>query len=91
MSSAGGGDTSHAGGAYEQALESAVASAAPAHTGARPGGTGSAASGPRKIDSKEVAPVDLFEVAGAPLTKRLLPVGIGALVLFVLWRLIRRG
>jgi hypothetical protein len=38
-----------------------------------------------------VAPVDLFEVAGAPVTKRLIPIGIGALVLFVLWRLIRRG
>jgi hypothetical protein len=95
LSTAGGGDTSHEGGAYEQALASAVTAPAPSPsataTGTAPVGTGSAATGPRKIDSKEVAPVDLFEVAGAPVTKRLIPIGIGALVLFVLWRLIRRG
>ena len=39
--------------------------------------------------SREVEPVDLFEVAGASVTKRLVPVGIGALVLFVLWRILR--
>jgi len=85
LSTAGGGDTSHAGGPYEQALESAVpaaaATAAPAVT--------PAASGPRRIDSAEVEPVDLLGVAGAPVTKRLLPIGIGALVLFILWRLLR--
>jgi carbon monoxide dehydrogenase subunit G len=95
LSTAGGGDTSHEGGAYEQALASAVTAPAPGPsataTGTAPVGTGSASTGPRKIDSKEVAPVDLFEVAGAPVTKRLIPIGIGALVLFVLWRLIRRG
>jgi carbon monoxide dehydrogenase subunit G len=95
LSTAGGGDTSHEGGAYEQALASAVTAPAPSPaataTGTAPVGTGSASTGPRKIDSKEVAPVDLFEVAGAPITKRLIPIGIGALVLFVLWRLIRRG
>jgi carbon monoxide dehydrogenase subunit G len=95
LSTAGGGDTSHEGGAYEQALASAVTAPAPSPsataTGTAPVGTGSASTGPRKIDSKEVAPVDLFEVAGAPVTKRLIPIGIGALVLFVLWRLIRRG
>jgi carbon monoxide dehydrogenase subunit G len=48
-----------------------------------------AASGPRQIDSRPAAPVDLFEVAGAPVTKRLIPVGIGLLVLFVLWRVLR--
>jgi carbon monoxide dehydrogenase subunit G len=95
LSTAGGGDTSHEGGAYEQALASAVTAPAPSPsataTGTAPVGTGSASTGPRKIDSKEVAPVDLFEVAGAPVTKRLIPIGISALVLFVLWRLIRRG
>ena len=35
-------------------------------------------------------PVDLFSVAGAPVTKRLVPIGIGVLVLFVVWRIIRR-
>jgi carbon monoxide dehydrogenase subunit G len=95
LSTAGGGDTSHEGGPYEQALASAVTGPAssPSATaaGTAPVGTGSATTGPRRIDSKEVAPVDLFEVAGAPVTKRLIPIGIGALVLLVLWRLIRRG
>jgi carbon monoxide dehydrogenase subunit G len=90
LSSAGGGDTTHAGGPYEQALEgaapAAAAQSAPA-AAAKPAAT----SGPRRIDSAEVAPVDLFEVAGAPLTKRLVPIGIGALVLFILWRMLRRG
>jgi len=79
LSSAGGGDTSHSGGPYEQALESAVSEPA-----AR------LASGPRRIESREVEPVDLFGVAGAPVTKRLLPIGIGALVLWILWRMLRR-
>jgi uncharacterized protein len=87
LSSAGGGDTSHAGGAYEQAFASietgASAPAAPAAA------TSATPTGPRRIDSPEVEPVDLLGVAGAPVTKRLLPIGIGALVLFVLWRLLR--
>ena len=82
LTTAGGGDTSHAGGAYEQALESAVS--------ATPTTAPEVSSGPRKIDSAEVEPVDLLDVAGAPLTKRLVPIGIGALVLFILWRLIRK-
>jgi len=84
LTTAGGGDTSHAGGAYEQALESAVSATATATVA--PQGS----SGPRKIDSAEVEPVDLLDMAGAPLTKRLVPIGIGALVLFILWRLIRK-
>jgi len=88
LSSAGGGDTSHAGGPYEQALEHAGAgTAAPAASAA----AAQAGSGPRRIESREVEPVDLFEVAGAPVTKRLVPIGIGALVLFVLWRMLRRS
>jgi carbon monoxide dehydrogenase subunit G len=89
LTTAGGGDTSHAGGPYEQALESvpglgggnrvATEAAAPA------------ASGPRRIDAPEAEPVDLFGVAGAPLTKRLIPIGIAALVLFILWRVLRRA
>jgi carbon monoxide dehydrogenase subunit G len=85
LSTAGGGDTSHAGGAYEQALEGAVANTTAS------GAPSSAETGPRKIDSPEVEPVDLFGVAGAPVTKRLIPIGIGALVLFILWRIVRRG
>ena len=74
ISSAGGGDTSHAGGPYEQALESVVPPVS---------------AGPRRIESKEPEPVDLFDVAGASVTKRLVPIGIGALVLFILWRVLR--
>ncbi|MDQ1381557.1 MAG: uncharacterized protein QOJ71_2276, partial [Actinomycetota bacterium] len=94
LSSAGGGDTTHAGGAYELALESApsviAASQASTTTDSPPTGSSASTSGPRRIDSPEVEPVDLFGVAGAPVTKRLLPLGIGALVLFILWRVLRR-
>ena len=84
LTTAGGGDTSHAGGAYEQALESAVSAVATAPAAPQ------VPSGPRKIDSAEVEPLDLGNVAGAAVTKRLVPIGIGALVLFILWRLIRK-
>jgi uncharacterized protein len=81
LTTAGGGDTSHAGGPYEQALESAAPDpAAPA-----------VAAGPRKIESRDVEPVDLLDMAGAPVTKRLVPLGVAALVLFVLWRMLRRS
>jgi hypothetical protein len=75
LTTAGGGDTSHAGGPYEQALESA---------GIAP------QSGPRRVEQPEAQPVDLFEMAGDSVGKRLVPIGIAALVLFVLWRLLRR-
>jgi carbon monoxide dehydrogenase subunit G len=45
-------------------------------------------SGPRKIDSKPVEPVDLLEHAGSPVAKRVGPI-IGVLVV-VLWLLRRR-
>jgi carbon monoxide dehydrogenase subunit G len=75
LTSAGGGDTSHAGSAYEQALESVVP-----HS-----------NGVRQIDSPEAEPVDLFEMAGDSMMKRLVPLGIGLVVLYVLWRLVRRS
>ena len=81
LTTAGGGDTSHSGGPYEQALE-AVASA-PAREAATP------STGPRRIDSPEAEPVDLFQVAGDSVAKRLVPIGIGALVLFLIWRILR--
>jgi hypothetical protein len=43
----------------------------------------------RFIESREVEPIDLFDMAGESAAKRLVPIGIGALVLFVLWRLLR--
>jgi len=75
LTTAGGGDTSHAGGPYEQALESA---------GIAP------QTGPRRVEQPEAQPVDLFEMAGDSVGKRLVPLGIAALVLFILWRLLRK-
>ena len=75
LTSAGGGDTSHAGSAYEQALESVAP-----HS-----------NGVRKIDSPEAEPIDLFEMTGDSMVKRLVPLGIGLVVLYVLWRLVRRS
>jgi len=80
LSVAGGGDTSHAGGPYEQALESVAPATARAAV---------STEGPRRIDSPDVEPVDLLDVAGAPLTKRLIPIGLAVLVLFILWRILR--
>jgi uncharacterized protein len=88
LTSAGGGDTSHAGGPYEQALESVPGLAT--GNGAASGASEPTA-GPRRIDSPDAEPVDLFGVAGAPLTKRLVPIAVGALALFILWRVLRRG
>ncbi len=82
LDQAGGGDTSHAGSAYEQALEQA----APANASTA---TSTPAAGPRRIESPDVEPVDLLDVAGASVTKRLIPIGIGALVLLVIWRILR--
>ena len=89
LTTAGGGDTSHAGGPYEQALESVAPPSATGPTAAGASGPTVSTEGPRRIESREVEPVDLFEVAGGSVTKRLVPVGIGALVLFVLWRILR--
>jgi carbon monoxide dehydrogenase subunit G len=43
----------------------------------------------RRIESKDVEPIDLFDMAGESAAKRLVPVGIGVVVLFLLWRLLR--
>lgn len=48
------------------------------------------ASGIRRIDAPEAKPVDLLSTAGSPVAKRLLPLIGGAVVLIVLWRLLRR-
>jgi carbon monoxide dehydrogenase subunit G len=46
--------------------------------------------GPRRIDSAEVEPVDLLATAGAPVGRRLIPVAIGVIVAFLLFRRWRR-
>jgi len=43
----------------------------------------------RRIDSQEPEAIDLFEMAGESAAKRLVPLGIGVLVLFLVWRLLR--
>jgi len=79
LTTAGGGDTSHAGGPYEQALESVVPS--PQSNGAT--------TGPRRIEGPEAEPVDLLDVAGDTVAKRLIPIALGALLVLVIWRILR--
>jgi carbon monoxide dehydrogenase subunit G len=43
----------------------------------------------RRIESKEAEPIDLLEMAGGSPAARLVPLGIGILIVFVLWRLLR--
>ena len=44
----------------------------------------------RRVESGPVEPIDLLETAGAPMIKRLLPLIGGAVLLLVVWRLLRR-
>jgi uncharacterized protein len=46
--------------------------------------------GPRRIEGPDVEPVDLFATAGAPVGRRLVPVVIGVVVAFLLFRRWRR-
>ena len=43
----------------------------------------------RRIDSKEPEAIDLLDMAGESAAKRLVPLGVGIFVLFVLWRILR--
>jgi uncharacterized protein len=45
--------------------------------------------GVRKIDGPTAEPIDLLDAAGGSVTKRLIPVGIGLVVLLLLWRILR--
>jgi carbon monoxide dehydrogenase subunit G len=59
----------------------------------RPGDTGSASSGPRRIASPEAEPVDLLALGGASTLRRFgPPIGLGIVLLVLLlgWRLRRR-
>jgi carbon monoxide dehydrogenase subunit G len=73
-----------------------VASATEADATETPTGSAAGAAtaapetGPRTIQSRPAEPVDLLGVAGAPVTKRLVPVGIALVVVLVLWRVRRR-
>jgi carbon monoxide dehydrogenase subunit G len=57
-----------------------------------PTSNGAAASaGPRRVQSPDAQPIDLLDVAGISTARRLVPIGIGAFVLFVVWRLLRKA
>jgi carbon monoxide dehydrogenase subunit G len=69
-----------------EAVPDAVA--APAAAPAQASSSSAAAEQPtvRKIESKEVAPLDLVDAAGGAMVKRLLPLGILAIVLVLILR-----
>ena len=52
--------------------------------------TTTVASEARTVESAPVEPVDLLDVAGVPIMKRLLPLIGGAVLLFLVWRRLRR-
>jgi carbon monoxide dehydrogenase subunit G len=71
----------------------ATANSAPSTSVSTATATASSATqsqGPRRIESAEVEPVDLLATAGAPVGRRLIPVAIGAIVAFLLFRRWRR-
>ncbi len=70
------------------APDAGTGSDAPAPAPAEGGGVATSTQ-VRKVESPEAEPVDLFDAAGGAVAKRMLPLVGGALVLFVLWRLLR--
>jgi hypothetical protein len=72
------------------ATEPQTAAEPPAAAAAAPGTPIGEAPAVRRVDSAPAEPVDLLDVAGAPVTRRLLPVAAALVVLFVLWRMLRR-
>jgi len=66
--------------------------ATPAHNnGVLANGVASVSTGPRKIDAPEAEPIDLGRlVAGESAVRRIVPIVVGAVALFMVWRLLRR-
>lgn len=60
------------------------------HAGQTPGGGASGNGAVRRIESAPAEPVDLLEVAGAPVARRVLPVAGGLVALLVVFALLRR-
>jgi carbon monoxide dehydrogenase subunit G len=56
---------------------------------APPRASGVAGTGVRTIEGPAAEPIDLLDAAGGSVTKRVAPIAIGLVVLFVLWRLLR--
>ena len=52
--------------------------------------TGASQEGPRKIDSKEAAPIDLMDAAGGSVGKRIAPIVAGLVVVFALRSIFKR-
>lgn len=71
-------------GSAEVAAEEAPAPAASSEPAPEP--APAASTGPRRIDMPEPEPVDLLDTAGAPVVKRLAPLVLVLLVLFLLRR-----
>jgi carbon monoxide dehydrogenase subunit G len=75
-----------AAGATTAAATGAPAAAA-ATSGATPAGaTGASSTAPTQTSEREVEAIDLFEVAGASVAKRVIPVVVVLLIFFLLWR-----
>jgi len=73
-----------------EATASGAPAAAPAASPTSTAPAEATASGVRVIESAPVEPIDLLDAAGAPLIKRLLPLIGGAVVLLLVWRVLRR-
>jgi hypothetical protein len=58
----------------------------PAAVGSSPNGGATASAGVRKIESRPAEPVDLMAVSGGSIAKRLAPLVIGVLALFLVLR-----
>lgn len=72
------------------ATASEAPAAAPAASATSSATAEAPASGVRIVESAPVEPIDLLDAAGAPLLKRLLPLIGGAVVLLLVWRVLRR-
>ena len=67
-------------------VDSPAAVATPTHTN----GVTAAPTGPRRIDSPPAEPINIVDAAGMSVARRVVPIVVGAVVVFVLWRRLRR-
>jgi uncharacterized protein len=67
-------------------VDSPPAVATPTHTNCAT----AAPSGPRRIDSPPAKPINIVDAAGMSVARRVAPIVVGAVVVFVPWRLLRR-
>ncbi len=67
-----------------------LAADGPAVAGTAPTDASVSTEGPRKIDSKEAAPIDLMDAAGGSVGKRIAPIVAGLVVVLALWSIFKR-